>query len=108
MQKTSTFFSKVYEIVSRIPKGKVSTYKDIATLAGSPNASRAVGMAMKNNANPHTIPCNRVVSSDGSMRGYSMGGVNVKMQMLQKEGVIFIGEKVDLKRSRWEPKTKQA
>lgn len=104
MQSNTPFFSKVYTIVARIPKGKVSTYKDIAILAGSPNASRAVGMAMKHNANPHIVPCNRVVSSDGGMRGYSMGGVNVKMHMLKKEGVVFTGDKANLQKSRWIPK----
>ena len=71
MQKT--FFDKVYAIVADIPKGKVMTYKDVAVAAGSPKASRAVGMAMKNNPDMTVVPCHRVVASDGSMTGYSAG-----------------------------------
>ncbi len=100
--KQQTFYSKVYRIVKKIPKGKVSTYKAIAELAGSPGAARAVGSAMKNNPDMNTIPCHRVVGSDGSMHGYSGGkGLITKVLMLKKEGVLFRGEKVILGKSEW-------
>ena len=100
MQKS--FFEKVYEVVSDIPKGKVLTYKDVAVLAGSPGASRAVGMSMKHNPDMKTIPCHRVVASDGAMRGYSAkDGVSSKSKMLNEEGVCFAGRRVDLEKSRW-------
>lgn len=67
-----TFTEKVYEVVAHIPKGKVLTYKEVAQLAGSPQASRAAGMAMKCNPDTTKVPCHRVVASDGSMHGYSM------------------------------------
>ena len=96
------FYEKVYTVVKRIPKGKVATYQDIAKLAGSPGASRAVGSAMRMNPNMRTIPCHRVVGSDGRMHGYSAGrGVITKIQMLKKEGVAFSGDKVELNLSRW-------
>lgn len=98
----STFFEKVYEIVKKISAGKVSTYKDIARLAGSPNASRAVGCAMKNNPDKSIIPCHRILGADGSMHGYAFGGVLVKINMLKGEGVFFRGDFVDLSKSRWE------
>lgn len=98
------FFTNVYEIVSAIPRGKVMTYKDVAVRAGSPKASRAVGMAMKHNPDMPRIPCHRVVAADGSMRGYSAGhGTSTKMEMLKREGVAFIGKKVDLSQSRQIP-----
>lgn len=100
---TSHFFSTVYKVASHIPKGKVATYKDIAYLAGNPNASRAVGMAMKCNPDTKIVPCHRVVGSDGNMHGYAMGGEAVKMHMLKEEGVTFIGKRVDLQKSRWSP-----
>src|SRR5258708_1594779 len=102
-----TFKDKVYEITKKIPKGKVATYGQIARLAGSPHAARAVGMAMKMNPNAPVVPCHRVVASDGSLVGYSgIGGVKGKKKMLIEEGVIFKGNKVDLKASLYqEPKS---
>jgi O-6-methylguanine DNA methyltransferase len=99
-----SFTEKVYELCRQIPKGKVATYGQLATLAGSPGAARAVGMAMKSNPDaPHT-PCHRVVASDGSLHGYSAGeGIKTKWEMLLKEGVIFKGEKADLTKSQWSP-----
>lgn len=94
-----TFSQKVYEIVKKIPVGSVMTYGEVARLAGSPGAARAVGTAMKTNPDKNTIPCHRVVGSDGAMHGYAFGGKQVKIEMLKKERVKFKGEKVDLKQT---------
>jgi len=96
-----TFYEKVYEVVKQIPAGKIVTYQDVALLAGSPKASRAVGTAMKNNPDKSTIPCHRVVGSDGSMHGYAFGGVTTKQEILSKEGVKMKNGKADLVISRW-------
>lgn len=97
-----TFYSKVYEIVREIPRGRVATYKDIARLAGSPQAARAVGTAMKINPDMKTIPCHRVVGSDGGMHGYSANrGIISKIDLLKKEGIAFAGNKVKLLQYRW-------
>ena len=102
-----TFKEKVYKFTSKIPKGKVATYGQIAGLAGSPRAARAVGMCMKTNTNAPVIPCHRVVGSDGSLTGYSAGkGMSTKKEMLISEGVIFNKEKVNLICSGWTPKIK--
>ena len=96
------FKQKVYEITDRIPKGKVATYGQIAKMAGSPAAARAVGMCMKTNTNAPITPCHRVVAADGSLTGYSAGeGVSTKRNMLMAEGVKFKGNKVDLALSGW-------
>ena len=96
MQKKS-FYSKVYEVVKKIPKGEILTYKQVAKLAGSPYAFRAVGTAMRLNPDMKTIPCHRVVGSDGKMHGYSAGkGIITKINLLKKEGVKFTGNKCDL------------
>ncbi len=95
------FFEKVYAIVKQIPKGRVATYQDIAILAGSPKAVRAVGSAMKNNPDPARIPCHRVVGSNGAMHGYAFGGVITKKELLQKEGVRFKNDRADLSSARW-------
>lgn len=99
--KSPSFTDKVYKVVERIPLGKVLTYKEVARLAGSPLASRAVGMAMKHNPDMARIPCHRVVASDGALCGYSAGkGLETKRQKLFKEGVVFKGTKVDLAAAR--------
>ena len=100
--KQVSFFSKVYEIVAQIPRGKVATYKEIARLAGSPGAYRAVGTAMKHNPDLKSIPCHRVVGTDGKMHGYSAGrGVATKIKMLKAEGVLFAGSRVQLNHFAW-------
>lgn len=97
-----SFKNQIYEITNKIPRGKVATYGQLARLAGSPQASRAVGMCMKTNPYAPTTPCHRVVASDGRLTGYSGGdGISTKKQMLLSEGVIFIGDRVDLSRSLW-------
>src|SRR5215470_15360038 len=61
-----TFSDKVRDIVRKIPKGKTMTYKEVASKAGNPKAARAVGAVMRSNYDP-SIPCHRVVASDGKM-----------------------------------------
>jgi O-6-methylguanine DNA methyltransferase len=102
----TTFTKDIYFWCDRIPKGKVATYGQLAKLAGHPGAARAVGLCMKNNPNaPHT-PCHRVVASNGVLTGYSGGkGLPTKKKMLLEEGVFFKGEKVDLEKSQWHPKS---
>lgn len=98
----STFTSRVYAIAAAIPKGKVLTYGQVAALAGNPKASRAVGNAMKNNPSRATVPCHRVVASNGALTGYAFGkGTSTKKSILKKEGVAFKGESVDLSVSGW-------
>jgi methylated-DNA-protein-cysteine methyltransferase-like protein len=92
----NSFFEKVHKAVQKIPKGKVATYGQIAQIAGSPRAFRAVGMCMRNNPDTKITPCHRVVASDGSLTGYAYGGVSKKKELLMKEGVKFKGDKVDL------------
>ncbi len=71
-----------------IPKGKTMTYKQLAKKAGYPHAYRAVGSVMKMNPLAPTIPCHRVIKSDGSLGNYSAGGTKKKMLMLQREHAI--------------------
>lgn len=72
-----------------IPKGKTSTYKEIAKKIGHPNAYRAVGSALKINPMAPLVPCHRVIKSDGNLGNYSaVGGTKKKMLMLQREHAI--------------------
>lgn len=79
----TTFKHRVQKIVSQIPRGKTMTYKEVASLAGSSGASRAVGNIMKGNYDPK-IPCHRVIRSDGTAGQYNRGEKN-KVKILRKE-----------------------
>ena len=80
------FQKKVWREISKIPKGKTKTYKEIAILVGSPKSYRAVANACGKNPFPVTIPCHRVIKSDGSIGGYSAkGGVRKKKALLSEE-----------------------
>lgn len=81
-----TFTESVKNIVISIPQGSVMSYKDVAIAAGRPRASRAVANIMARNFDP-SIPCHRVIRSDGSLGGYNRGGVNKKRELLLAEGV---------------------
>src|SRR5215208_7217784 len=70
--------SHVYDIVTRIPEGKVTTYGDIARALGHPRASRVIGRILNKNPNPLVTPCHRVIKSDGNIGGYAFGKVRNK------------------------------
>jgi len=79
------FTEKVIFFVKQIPKGKTMTYKQIAVLSGSANASRAVGTIMSKNTDP-SVPCHRVIKSDGALGGYNKLQSESKQEILRKEG----------------------
>ena len=86
------FNLRCYQKLVLIPKGKVSTYGALAKSLNS-KAYRAVGNAMAKNPNPISVPCHRVVRSDGSIGGYAYG-VRKKIQLLKKEGIKIKNNKV--------------
>jgi O-6-methylguanine DNA methyltransferase len=86
IKKNKTFADKVRDVVRKIPKGKVLTYKEVARKAGSEKAVRAVGNILSKNFDPN-IPCHRIIRSDGGMGGYNRGVKN-KITILKKEGAI--------------------
>ena len=90
--KTSgtNFQKKVWNEIKKIPKGRTTSYKQIAIAIGHPRAARAVANACGKNPNPIITPCHRVITSDGTIGGYSAeGGVNTKRALLAKEGVYL-------------------
>ena len=96
-------FEKIYEIVAKIPKGKILTYKRVAEIAGIPNA-RVVGFAMHANKDIIKVPCHRVVGSNGKLTGYARGGTTKKGEILRREGVKFLdSDTVDLQKSLYKP-----
>jgi methylated-DNA-[protein]-cysteine S-methyltransferase len=87
MTLPSTHFrASVFSVVRHIKKGTVLTYKQVAEQAGFPKAYRAVGNLLKTNYDP-TIPCHRVIRSDGKTGGYNRGA-ETKTRILKKEGAL--------------------
>ena len=85
-----TFFEAVYDILKTIPKGKVTTYGDIAKALGCPRSSRVVGYALHVNPEPDLIPCYRVVNREGKVsESFAFGGGEVQRKLLEAEGVVF-------------------
>lgn len=80
-----SFNERCYDLLKQIPKGRVTTYKLMAQALGT-KAYRAVGNAMAKNPEPVTVPCHRVVKSDGSIGGYALG-TDKKIELLQNEGI---------------------
>ena len=90
-------FEKIYEVVSRIPKGKVTTYKKVAAVTGIQNP-RLVGVVLHRNIDPQHVPCHRVVRNNGTIAtGYAFGGTKKQREKLKSEGVHFLpNDRVDL------------
>ena len=84
---------KVYRKLLQVPKGRVTTYSELAKAVGLKNGQRAIGMIMKNNPFPVIVPCHRVVKSDGKIGGY-VYGETVKSRMLCNEGIKIIDGKI--------------
>lgn len=91
----SEFQSRVLKLVSMIPRGKVTTYKELALALGRPRACRAVGNALARNPNPVMIPCHRVVRSDGKIGGYKLGARR-KMKLLLEESIKIEKSRINL------------
>lgn len=82
----SDFSRRVIEALQRIPYGSTVTYGELARLAGSPHAARAVGRVMATNRLPIIVPCHRVIAATGEMTGYSGGdGIATKILLLEHE-----------------------
>ncbi|MFH0819958.1 MAG: MGMT family protein [bacterium] len=89
--------SQVYQLLRKIPRGKVTTYKEIAKALGNKNLARVVGNILNKNPKPIAVPCHRVVKSDGNLGGFSLG-IKKKIELLKKEGLqIKAGKIIDFK-----------
>jgi methylated-DNA-protein-cysteine methyltransferase-like protein len=95
-------FELIYDVVRRIPYGKVATYGQVAMLAGNPHWSRVVGYALHVNPDPDSIPCFRVVNRFGEpSSAFAFGGKNMQITLLENEGVTFVDDRVDLSKHLW-------
>ncbi|NOQ38537.1 methylated-DNA--[protein]-cysteine S-methyltransferase [archaeon] len=85
---------KVYDLLKKIPRGKVTTYSEIAKVLGNMNLARAVGNTLNRNPDLVSVPCYRVVRSDGSVGGYKLG-CGKKIELLESEGVEIKDGRID-------------
>ncbi|MGD0177437.1 MAG: MGMT family protein [Candidatus Bathyarchaeia archaeon] len=108
LSNVSQFRRKVYSLLWKIPSGKVATYGALAKKLGGMRFARAVGTAVATNPLPLVIPCHRVVPASLKVGNYGMPGRKpseggyVKRGLLEREGVVFRGEKVSME-SLWKP-----
>ena len=101
--KDENFYYKVYEIVARIPCGKVTTYGAIAQAIGLKSSARLVGNACKAAAGESDLPFHRVVNRNGQLTGkHSFPDANYMYRTLISEGVEFVGERVDMQKHFWD------
>lgn len=96
-------FEKIYEVVKKIPKGKVASYGTVAAIAGNPRWSRVVGYALHTNPEPMVIPCHRVVTRNGEVsKAFAFGGDNMQRLLLSEEGIEFLPDgRIDMKKYGW-------
>ena len=92
MKENLSFNEKCYELLKKIPRGKVTTYKEMARALNT-KAYRAVGSAMAKNKNLIIIPCHRVIPSSGMVGNYALGK-DKKIELLKKEGLSIENDKI--------------
>lgn len=90
------FSDRVFDIVKKIPRGRVTTYGDVARALNT-KAYRAVGQALKRNKSPQ-VPCHRVVKSSGELGGFRGKQTPKKAKLLRSEGIEIRGNRIELKR----------
>ncbi|WP_245628069.1 MGMT family protein [Shouchella shacheensis] len=83
----SSFFQKVYQLVSEIPPGRVASYGQIARLLEAPHNARVVGWAMRQS--PEAVPAHRIVKRSGELAPEAVFGAGVQKAKLEQEGVAF-------------------
>ncbi len=89
---------KVYEILTRIPRGKVTTYGQIAEMLGNKHFAQSVGNALHSNPDGDKYPCYKVVNSQGKLSSnYAFGGIKEQKRRLEADGIRVENNKVDLK-----------
>jgi methylated-DNA-protein-cysteine methyltransferase-like protein len=101
----ANFYDRVFDIVARIPPGRVTTYGWIARAVGAPRSARVVGYALHAGVRRHGVPCHRVLNRDGELSGaWAWGDPQIMRQLLEGEGIEFDQRgRVNLQRFGWEP-----
>jgi len=100
-------YAEIHDVVRCIPKGRVSTYGQVAELMGIPGQGRRVGYALSSLPNNSDVPWHRVVNARGEISLRSDSGPDKRqMQLLRREGVVFDKDKrIALSRFQWRPRS---
>jgi len=100
-----SFTQRVVNVIKRIPKGRVATYGQIATMAGSPRGARQVVRILHTLTEKERLPWHRVINREGRVSLPPGGGYEMQKAMLEDEGVVFgLRDTVDMKRFQWSPR----
>jgi methylated-DNA-protein-cysteine methyltransferase-like protein len=99
-------YRRIYAVVARVPRGRVATYGQIATLARLPRHARLVGYALNVLPPGSDLPWHRVVNAKGqvSPRANALGYEELQAQLLRGEGVRMVGGAIPLARFQWRPR----
>lgn len=104
-KKDQSAYVVIWKTVQRIPKGKVSTYGQIARIAGLGENARLVGYAMHRIPRGFSVPWHRVINAKGMISLPQTNGMyQLQKKLLQKEKIFFSNEKIDLKKYEWIPR----
>lgn len=96
--------ARIYDVVRRIPRGRVATYGQVAALAGAPRHARQVGYALYDTPSGTSLPWHRVINARGEVSPRAEPGwEGFQRELLEAEGVEFRRGRIDLARFRWEP-----
>ncbi len=111
MSQEENFYSKVYEIVRKIPRGKVATYQQVAMMVSTPRAAQAVGWALRALHEMRDVPWQRVINSRGMISIENLRAPkSLQVKLLREEGIKVEQREgnyfVDLGKYQWEPKRK--
>jgi len=106
MNEKHNFFEQVYQVVKKIPKGKVATYGQIAKILGTRDA-RKIGWALHQNPYEHVVPCHRVVNHIGRLApNFAFDGPDEQKRRLELENITFTDQNtVNLKKHLWQIKS---
>ncbi len=99
---TDPFVERVIAIIKRIPKGKVASYGQVATMAGNPKGARQVTRVLHSSSRTHKLPWWRVINAQGRISLPRGAGYEEQKSRLERERVVFdLGDKIDLKKYGW-------
>jgi methylated-DNA-protein-cysteine methyltransferase-like protein len=106
MPRATDPYRRIYAVVSRVPRGRVATYGQVAGLAGLPRHARLVGHALNVLPAGSAVPWHRVVNAQGrvSARADALGHEDLQEALLKREGVRFVGGAIPLPRHQWRPR----
>lgn len=104
-REPDSFHQRLIKVIKKIPRGKVATYGQIATMAGNPRAARQVAWVLNNASEKEKLPWHRVINRAGKISLPPGQGYELQKQLLKDEGVRFdLTDKIDLDRCQWWPK----